>query len=59
MKVKPRKIGDEYLLEIELNDYTKELQHNLKGIEHIKFYKRTHTWEDIYKMVDTTVKAHN
>lgn len=58
-KAKPRKIGDEYLLEIELNDYTKQLLHNLKSIEHIKFYKRTHSWDDIYKMVDKTIKAPN
>ena len=58
-KAKPRKIGDRYLLEIELNDYTKGLLKDLKSMDQIKLYKRTHSWEDIYKMVDTTVKAPN
>lgn len=58
-KAKPRKIGDKYLLEVELNDYTKELLHNLKSVEEIKFYKRIHSWEEIYKMADKTVKAPN
>lgn len=50
---------DEYLLEIELNYYTKELLHNLKSVKHIKFYNRTHSWEDIYKVTAKTVKAPN
>ncbi|MGL5715951.1 MAG: hypothetical protein ACRCX2_23245 [Paraclostridium sp.] len=58
-KVKPRKIGENYLLEIEVNDYTKELLHNLKNVKHIKLYKRTHSWDEIYKMVDSTAKAPN
>ncbi|MGL5715921.1 MAG: hypothetical protein ACRCX2_23095 [Paraclostridium sp.] len=58
-KTKPRKIGENYLIEIELNDHTKELLHNLKNVEHIKLYKRTHSWDEIYKMVDSTAKAPN
>ena len=56
-KAKPRKIGDRYLLEIELNDYTKQLLKNLKSMDQIKLYKRTHSWDDIYKMTDSTVKS--
>ena len=38
-KAKPRKIGDRYLLEIELNDYTKQLLKDLNKylIEHIEY----------------------
>ena len=56
-KAKPRKIGDRYLLEIELNDYTKQLLKDLKSMDQIKLYKRTHSWDDIYKMTDSTVKS--
>ena len=42
-KSKLRKIGDKYLLEIELNNHTKQLLHDLKSIDQIKLYKRTHT----------------
>ena len=52
-KVKPRKIGDNYLIEIEANEHTKQLLHNLKSMKKIKLYKRTHSWEDIYKMSDS------
>ena len=56
-KAKPRKIGDRYLLEIELNDYTKQLLKDLKSMDQIKLYKRTHSWDEIYKMADSTVKS--
>ena len=56
-KAKPRKIGDRYLLEVELNDYTKQLLKDLKSMDQIKLYKRTHSWDDIYKMTDSTVKS--
>ncbi len=56
-KAKPRKIGDRYLLEIELNDYTKGLLKDLKSLDQVKLYRRTHSWEDIYKMADMTVKS--
>lgn len=56
-KAKPRKIGDRYLLEIELNDYTKQLLKDLKSMDQIKLYKRNHSWDDIYKMTDSTVKS--
>lgn len=56
-KAKPRKIGDRYLLEVELNDQTKSLLQDLKSMDQIKLYKRTHTWEDIYKMAESTVKS--
>lgn len=56
-KAKPRKIGDRYLLEIELNDNTKELLKDLKSLDQVKLYKRTQSWEEIYKMADTTVKS--
>lgn len=56
-KAKPRKIGDRYLLEIELNDHTKQLLKDLKSMDQIKLYKRTHSWDDIYKMTDSTVKS--
>ena len=49
-KTKPRKIKDNYLIEIEVNEQTKELLKSLKQVEQIKLYKRTHTWEQIYKM---------
>ena len=49
-KTKPRKIKDSYLIEIEVNEQTKELLKSLKQVEQIKLYKRTHTWEQIYKM---------
>ena len=56
-KAKPRKIGDKYLMEIELNDYTKQLLKDLKRMDQIKLYKRTQSWENIYKMADSTVKS--
>ena len=56
-KAKPRKIGDRYLLEIELNDHTKQLLKDLKSMDQIKLYKRIHSWDDIYKMTDSTVKS--
>ena len=56
-KAKPRKIGDRYLLEIELNDYTKQLLKDLNSMDQVKLYKRTQSWENIYKMVDSTVKS--
>ena len=56
-KVKPRKIGDNYLIEIEANEHTKQLLHNLKAMKKIKLYKRTHPWDEIYKMADSTVKS--
>lgn len=56
-KAKPRKIGDKYLLEVEFNNQTKSLLHDLRSMNQLKLYKRTHTWEDIYKMSDTTVKS--
>lgn len=49
-KAKPIKIKDSYLLEIEINDKTKELIHSFKTSEELKLYKRTHTWKEIYKM---------
>lgn len=58
-KAKPRKIGDNYLLEIESNEYTKHLLQKLHHMSTIKLYKRTHSWDDIYKMADSTVKAPN
>ncbi|MGL5331112.1 MAG: hypothetical protein ACRDD7_17750, partial [Peptostreptococcaceae bacterium] len=54
-KAKPRKIGDRYLLEIELNDNTKGLLKDLKSMDRVKLYKRTHTWDEINKMADNTV----
>ena len=56
-KAKPRKIGENYLLEIELNDHTKELLKDLRTMDQIKLYKRTHTWEEIYKMTDKAVQS--
>ena len=56
-KVKPKKIGDNYLIEIESNEHTKELLHNLKNMRKIKLYRRTHSWEEIYKMNELTVKS--
>lgn len=56
-KVKPRKIGDRYLLEVELNDYTKGLLKDLNSLDQVKLYKRTHSREEIYKMADMTVKS--
>lgn len=56
-KAKPRKIGDKYLLEVELNNQTKSLLQDLRNMDQLKLYKRTHTWEDIYKMSDATVKS--
>ena len=56
-KAKPRKIGENYLLEIELNYHTKELLHNFKSMDQIKLYKRTHSWDDIYKMAGSTIKS--
>ncbi|MGL5711971.1 MAG: hypothetical protein ACRCX2_03055 [Paraclostridium sp.] len=56
-KAKPRKIGDKYLMEIELNDSTKQLLKDLKSMNQIKLYKRTHSWEEIYKMSDTKVTS--
>lgn len=56
-KAKPRKIGDRYLLEVELNDYTKQLLKDLRSMDQIKLYKRTYSWEDIYIMADSTVKS--
>ena len=38
------------LLEIEINDKTKELIYSFKTSEELKLYKRTHTWKEIYKM---------
>lgn len=52
-KAKPRKIGDNYLLEIEANEHTKKLILKLKSMSTMKLYKRTHSWEDIYKMSDS------
>ena len=49
-KAKPIKIKDNYLLEIEINDQTKELIYAFKTSEELKLYKRTHTWNEIYKM---------
>ena len=56
-KAKPRKIGERYLLEIELNNYTKELLNDLNSLDQVKLYKRTHSWDDIFKMADSTVKS--
>lgn len=56
-KAKPRKIGDRYLLEIELNDHIKELLKDLKSMDRVKLYKRTHSWDEIFKMADATVKS--
>lgn len=56
-KAKSRKIGDKYLMEIELNDYTKQLLKDLKSMDQIKLYKRTQSWENIYKMADSTIKS--
>ena len=56
-KAKPRKIGDKYLLEIELNDHTKGLLKDIKSMDRVKLYKRTHSWDEIFKMADTTVKS--
>ncbi|MGL5718651.1 MAG: hypothetical protein ACRCX2_36945 [Paraclostridium sp.] len=56
-KAKPRKIGDRYLLEIELNDHTKGLLKDLKSMDRVKLYKRTHTWDEINKMADNTVRS--
>lgn len=50
-------IGDRYLLEIELNDHTKGLLKDLKSMDRVKLYKRTHAWDEIFKMADTTVKS--
>ena len=49
--------GDIYLLEIELNDYIKQLLKDLKSMDQIKLYKRTHSWDEIYKMEDSIVKS--
>lgn len=49
-KAKPIKIKDSYLLEIEINDKTKELIYSFKTSEELKLYKRTQTWKEIYKM---------
>ena len=56
-KAKPRKIGDRYLLEIELNDHTKGLLKDLKSMDTVKLYKRTHTWDEINKMANNTVRS--
>lgn len=56
-KAKPRKIGDKYLMEIELNDYTKQLLKDFKSMDQIKLYKRTQSWENIHKMEDSIVKS--
>ncbi len=56
-KAKPRKIGDRYLLEMELNDHTKQLLKYLKSMDQVKLYKRTHSWDEILKMADSTVKS--
>ncbi|MGL5714581.1 MAG: hypothetical protein ACRCX2_16290 [Paraclostridium sp.] len=56
-KAKPRRIGDNYLLEVELNEHTKQLLKDMRTMDQIKLYKRTHTWDDIYKMSDKTVKS--
>ncbi len=44
-------------MEIELNDYTKQLLKDLKRMDQIKLYKRTQSWENIYKMADSTFKS--
>ena len=54
---KPRKIGDRYLLEIELNDHKKGLLKDLKSMDRVKLYKRTHTWDEINRMANNTVKS--
>jgi uncharacterized protein with ACT and thioredoxin-like domain len=56
-KAKPRKIGENYLLEIESNEHTKQLLQKLKNMSTIKLYKRTHSWDEIYKMTDPIVKS--
>lgn len=56
-KTKPRKIGENYLLEIEINTHTKQLLQKLRNMSTIKLYKRTHSWEEIYKMSESTVKS--
>ena len=47
---------DRYLLEIELNDYIKQLLKGLKSMDQIKLYKRTQSWDEIYKMEDSIIK---
>jgi len=47
---------DRYLLEIELNDYIKQLLKDLKSMDQIKLYKRTQSWDEIYKMEDSIIK---
>lgn len=56
-KAKPRKIKDKYLLEIELNEHTKPLLKDLKSLDQVKLYRRTHSWDEIYKMANSTVKG--
>lgn len=56
-KAKPRKIGENYLLEIETDEHTKPLLHKLNHMSTIKLYKRTHSWEEIFKMTDSSVKS--
>ncbi|MGL5693425.1 MAG: hypothetical protein ACRCXA_05055 [Peptostreptococcaceae bacterium] len=56
-KAKPRRIGDRYLLEIEINDNTKGLLKDLKGLDQVKLYKRVQSWDNIYKMANSAVKS--
>ncbi|MEG0181713.1 MAG: hypothetical protein RR657_07460 [Peptostreptococcaceae bacterium] len=49
-KAKPRKIGDNYLLEIEANESTKQLILQFKKMRSIKLYKRTQSWEEILQL---------
>lgn len=59
MKAKPRKIGDDYLLEVDVNDQTKEVLRSLRGMDQLKLYKRTQSWKSINKKENITKKAPN
>ena len=56
-KANPRKLGENYLLELEINEHTKQMLQNLKQMNKIKLYKRTHSWNDISKMYKVTNKS--
>ncbi|MGL5713725.1 MAG: hypothetical protein ACRCX2_11950 [Paraclostridium sp.] len=58
-KAKPMKIGDKYLLEIEINNNTKQLFRELRRMDQVKLYKRTEPWQSIYQMADSKAKAPN
>lgn len=56
-KANPRKLGENYLLELEINEYTKQMLQNLNQMKKIKLYKRTHSWSEISKMYKVANKS--